>query len=75
MKDSLLAGYGAALNGEGFEQSRYLLPLLPLYATLIALAARAGGRRFGPTIGVAVVALAIGHGLFSQLLTIARYYA
>jgi 4-amino-4-deoxy-L-arabinose transferase-like glycosyltransferase len=69
-----VAGYGAHIQGQGFEQARYLLPLLPLYAALIALAARAGGRRFGPLIGVAVVGLAMSLGVFGQLITIARYY-
>ncbi len=65
----------AILNGGLFEQARYLLPLLCLYAALAALASRAGGRRFGPAIGAALVMLAIGHDLFAQAITIARYYA
>lgn len=58
-----------------FEQARYLLPLLCLYAAIVALAVRFGGRRWGPVLGVALVVLAIGHDLFAQAITIARYYA
>jgi hypothetical protein len=65
----------AILTGGVFEQARYLLPLLCLYAAIVALATRAGGRRFGPAIGAAIVTIAIGHDLFSQAITIARYYA
>jgi 4-amino-4-deoxy-L-arabinose transferase-like glycosyltransferase len=65
----------AVLNGGLFEQARYLLPLLGLYAALASLAARAGGRRWGPAIGAALVMLAIGHDLFAQAITISRYYA
>ena len=53
-------------TGELFEQARYLLPLLCLYAAIVALAARAGGRRWGPALGAALVVLAIGHDLFAQ---------
>ncbi|HEX3909329.1 MAG TPA: DUF2142 domain-containing protein [Solirubrobacteraceae bacterium] len=62
-------------NGGVFEQTRYLLPLLCLYAAVIALAVRVGGRRWGPVIGSALVVLAIGHDLFAQAITISRYYA
>ncbi len=65
----------AILTGNVFEQARYLLPLLCLYAAVVALAVRVGGRRFGPAIGAAIVMIAIGHDLFSQAITIARYYA
>jgi 4-amino-4-deoxy-L-arabinose transferase-like glycosyltransferase len=69
------AGYAAwASGGYPFEQPRYLLPLLPLYGALLALAARGAGRRFGPAVGVLIVALAVAHGLFAQLLTLSRYY-
>jgi 4-amino-4-deoxy-L-arabinose transferase-like glycosyltransferase len=56
-----------------FEQSRYLLLLLPLYGALLALAARGAGR-FGRLVGVAIVALAAAHELFSIMLTLGRYY-
>jgi len=56
-------------------QARYLLPLLPLYGALLALAVRGAGRRWAPLVGAAIVALAIAHDLFAQLLVIARYYA
>jgi 4-amino-4-deoxy-L-arabinose transferase-like glycosyltransferase len=68
-----LAGFRARTGDTGFEQARYLLPLLPLYAVLIALAARAGGR-WGPALGAALVVLAAAHTLFSQLLVISRFY-
>lgn len=62
-------------TGAQFEQARYLLPLLGLYALIVALASRVGGRRFGPVVGVILVALALGHDIFSQLLTVERYYS
>jgi len=69
------AGYGARRSGAPpFEQARYLLPLLPLYGALVALAARGAGRRWGPAVGGVLVVLAMTHGLFAQLLTISRFY-
>jgi len=59
----------------GAGQARYLLPLLTLYAAVLALAARGAGRRWTPVLGTAIVLLALAHAVFSQLLTIARYYA
>jgi len=58
-----------------FEQARYLFPLLPLYGALIALAVKGAGPRWGPAVGGFLVVLAMGHSLFSQLLTISRFYA
>jgi len=60
---------------ESIAQVRYLFPLLPLYAALLALAAPAGGRRWTPVLGAAIVVLAVAHDVFSQLLVVARYYA
>jgi 4-amino-4-deoxy-L-arabinose transferase-like glycosyltransferase len=57
-----------------FEQARYLLPMLGLYAAIAALAARAGGRRWGPALGAILVIFAIGHDVAAQMITIARYY-
>lgn len=62
-------------NGGIFEQARYLLPLLCLYAAIVALAVRCGGRRWGPVLGALLVVLAIGHDLYAQAITISRYYA
>jgi hypothetical protein len=61
-------------TGFQFEQGRYLLPLLCLYGLLVALAARGAGRRWGPAVGAALVALAMAHGLFAEWLTLTRYY-
>jgi hypothetical protein len=70
------AGYRAVtVSGEAFEQTRYLFPLLPLYGALVAVAARGAGRRWGPVVGAFLVVLAMGHDLFAQLITVARYYA
>jgi len=69
------AGYGyQKQTGNPFEQGRYLVPLLPLYAAAIALAARGAGARWGPIAGAVLVVLALAHGLFSQLLVISRFY-
>ena len=68
-------GYGYQLGAaEGFEQARYLLPLLGLYAAIIALAARGAGRRYGPAAGVLIASVAIAHSLLAMLLTMTRYY-
>jgi 4-amino-4-deoxy-L-arabinose transferase-like glycosyltransferase len=63
------------VSGGRFEQARYLLPLLGLYAAIAALAVRFGGRRWGLALGAALVVLALGHDLYAQAITIARYYA
>ena len=71
-----IAGYrGRIDNGYVFEQARYLLPLLPLYAAIVALAVRGAGRRWAPVAAGVLVVAALGHDLFAQLVTIARYYA
>jgi 4-amino-4-deoxy-L-arabinose transferase-like glycosyltransferase len=68
-------GYDTRLHAEGdWEQARYLFPLLPLYAGLIALAARGAGRRYGPAVGVLIVSLAIAHSLLAFAVTVTRYY-
>ena len=68
-------GYDYLLqSGEGFEQARYLLVLLPLYAGFAALAAYGAGRRAGPFVAGALVVLAFGNALAGLLITAARYY-
>ena len=68
-------GYAARTGGAvGFEQARYLLPLLALYGAIVALAVRGGGRRWGPPIGIVIVCIAIAHSLVAMLLTLTRYY-
>lgn len=57
-----------------FGQARYLLPLLPLLATGLALAARGAGRRWGVASGALLITLFLAHDLVSQLQVIARYY-
>ena len=74
-----LIGAGGYLNrsaeGSGaWAQPRYLLPLLPLLAVLLALAARGAGRRWGPAVGTLMVVLFLAHDIFSQLLVVARFY-
>ena len=65
-----LSNHAAALG-----QSRYLLPLGALFAAVVALAARGGGRRWGPALGAAIVLVALAHDLGSQLLVISQWYA
>jgi 4-amino-4-deoxy-L-arabinose transferase-like glycosyltransferase len=70
-----LAGYRSrVLAGVPFEQGRYLLPLLPLFAGIVALGVRGAGRRFAPALGAAVVMIVLGLDLAAQLLTLGRYY-
>ena len=61
-------------TGFEFEQARYLLPLVSLYAAGVAAAALGAGRRFGRPAGAVLVCLAAVHGLFAQLLVISRFY-
>jgi Predicted membrane protein (DUF2142) len=69
--DSYIAFPSAAAS---YAQTRYLLPMLPLLAAVLALAARGAGRRWGPPVGALMVVLFLAHDLFSQLQAIARYY-
>jgi hypothetical protein len=57
-----------------FAEARYLLPLLPLFAIVLALAVRGAGKRWGPAVGVLIVILFLAHDIFSQLLVTVRYY-
>ena len=59
----------------GFAEPRYLLPLLPLGAVMLALAARGAGRRWGAPVGAVLVVLFLAHDIFSQLLVAGRFYS
>jgi hypothetical protein len=70
-----VAGYHFRKSvGLPFEQARYLFPLLPLYAAVVALAVRGVGRRLAPAAAGALVALFVVHNFFSLLITMGRYY-
>ncbi|HYV16727.1 MAG TPA: DUF2142 domain-containing protein [Conexibacter sp.] len=64
-----------AHTGASIAQTRYMLPLLPLYGALLALATRGAGPRWMGIVGTTIVVLAIAHDVFSQLLLVSRYYA
>jgi 4-amino-4-deoxy-L-arabinose transferase-like glycosyltransferase len=65
---------GFPARSSEFAEARYLLPLLPLLAAVLVLAARGAGRRWGPAVGVWIVVLFFAHDLFSQLLVVSRFY-
>jgi hypothetical protein len=68
--------YRTLITGGGvFEQPRYVLPGLCIYAAIVALAVRLPGRRWGIALGSVLVMLFLAHDLFSELQVIARYYA
>jgi 4-amino-4-deoxy-L-arabinose transferase-like glycosyltransferase len=67
--------YIARIGGAtGYEQPRYLFPLMALYGALVAIAARGAGRHYGPAVGVLLVCLAVAHSAAAMLLTITRFY-
>jgi len=61
-------------EGVGYAQPRYLLPLLPLAAAILALAVRGAGRRWGSAFGARLLSLFMAQDIFSQLLVVSRYY-
>jgi Predicted membrane protein (DUF2142) len=70
-----VVGYRYELKFETYFQSpRYLFALLPLFAALVAMAARGAGRRYGPAAGAALVMIAAALTVFAQLATLERYY-
>ena len=68
-------GYQLRLDGNGFEQARYLFPLLPLLGALIGLAVKGAGPRLAPYLGVAIVLGTGALNIGGLLLTLGRYYA
>jgi 4-amino-4-deoxy-L-arabinose transferase-like glycosyltransferase len=60
-------------TGLGFEQGRYLLPLMPLYALLVAAGLRALGR-LGPVAGAVLVTACIGWTGWAMAMTVTRFY-
>ncbi len=64
-----------ASTGGTFEQPRYLLSGLCVYAAVVALVARLPGRRWGVAVGGLIVMAAFADNLFSQLLVVGRFYA
>lgn len=71
----MVAVRGWAPGIESAVQGRYVLPLLPLFGGALALAARGAGDRWGRTVGVAFVMLAIAWSVAGQLLTVAYYFS
>ncbi len=70
------AGYNARLSGQpGFEQGRYLLPLIPIAVAGIALALRQVPGRVQRPIAVAFGIAGLAHGVLLYLMTIGRYFA
>jgi len=63
-----------SVEGVGYAQPRYLMPLLPLAAAVLVLAARGAGRRWGPAVGALIVILFLAQDIFSQLLVVSRFY-
>jgi hypothetical protein len=61
-------------GGASFGEPRYLVPLVPLLGLIVALAIRGAGKRWFAVAGAALVIVFLGHDIFSQLQTIARYY-
>lgn len=66
--------YAKVGHGQLFEQGRYLLPLLPLWAGLFVVALHGLGRRLGRPLGAVLVVGVLALSLFGQLLTMARFY-
>jgi Predicted membrane protein (DUF2142) len=69
----MVALRGFAPGVQGAIQGRYLLPLLPLFGALLALAVRGAGR-WGRAVGVALVLACVAWSVFGQLLTVAWFY-
>jgi len=68
-------GYRAYLiRAPTFEQARYLLPLLPLYALFPALAVSAVPRRWAAPLAVLITTGVLFHSVLAQVTTVVRYY-
>jgi 4-amino-4-deoxy-L-arabinose transferase-like glycosyltransferase len=70
------SSYSSETSSDGgpYWEPRYFLPLIPLLALILALAARGVGRRWERAAGTLIVVMFFAHDLFSQLQVIARYY-
>jgi 4-amino-4-deoxy-L-arabinose transferase-like glycosyltransferase len=72
---SHVQGYRYAVDTElVFEQARYLLPLLALYAGGVGIAVAGAGRRWGPTVAATIVALTLVQTIGALVITLGRFY-
>jgi hypothetical protein len=72
---SHVQGYRYAVDtGVVFEQARYLLPLLALYAGGVGIAVAGVGRRFAPALATAFVALTLVQSAGALMITLGRFY-
>jgi hypothetical protein len=70
-----VAGFRLSPGGAPVLQARYLLPLLAVYAALVALAARAPGVRRGPAVAATVAVIAVVHNFAAVMLALGHYYS
>jgi hypothetical protein len=69
-------GYHYLLDtNTGFEQARYLFPLLALYGGLVAVAVAGLGRRVGIAAGATLIVFAFAHDIAAVMLNVGRFYA
>jgi hypothetical protein len=71
---AVVALRGWAPSIDAAAQGRYLLPLLCLFAALLALAARGAGPRWGRAAGAVIVTSAVGWSVFALLVAVVGYY-
>jgi Predicted membrane protein (DUF2142) len=71
---AMVALRGFAPSIDAAAQGRYLLPLLALFAALLALGARGAGATWGRAVGATIVVGFVGWSVFAQLVAIAGYY-
>lgn len=70
-----IASYQAYVTGAPtFEQARYLLPLLALYALFPAVALKSLPGRWQPPLGVLLLTGVLVHAVLAQIATLQRYY-
>lgn len=69
-----VVGYNLRINGQSFEQARYLFPLLALLGGVIGVAMVAG-RRAAPYLALALILMVGTLNIGGLILSVGRFYA